>query len=662
VKQLIFILFFLNTSLANAQKQGQNLIDSLLSVLPVIKDDSTRITIYNSLSYEYRRVDVDEGIRYGSLAAALSKKINWKQGLAEAYRVTGVNYVSVTVLDTALDNLERSLAIFKEIDNLNGIAKVYGTLGNLYNLKGEIPRALEMHLKALSINEDLKDERNIAGNLSNIAVIYFDLGKIKEAIAFLERAVKLNLKYNNKTFLAINYHELSRIYESLNEYDKAFEYSSKAYNTSREIGDKTGMALGREGMGFVYESQQNYSKALEVYASVLAIRKEFDDKLGTTGSLGTIALCYLKMAKEKSADNKRLLDSAYLYAVKGNEVAREIGNLEWQKINYHTLSETQELQGSFEKALASYKTSIVFRDSILNSDKKETIKNLEDKRSIELRDKQIKINELEIANSKKQRWLYMGGITFLVLLGAFLVWQNNSRKRANKKLAFLNKELDQANQTKTRFFGILNHDLRSPVADLVQFLQLQKDAPDLLDEATKARMELQTMTGAENLLQSMEDLLLWSKGQMQHFKPAIKPVAVRTLFDAVERHFYGTQGVEFIFENKDDLFLQTDENYLLTIMRNLTGNAVKALQHISEASITWKASNQDGKAVLSISDNGPGMKGEELKALYDDTEIVGIKSGLGLHLIRDFAKAISCDIDVKTGEGTGTVFTLTVNS
>ena len=661
MKQLIFFLFFLNISLANGQKQGQNLIDSLLSVLPRTKEDSTRVIIYNSLSYEYRRVDVDEGIRYGSLAAALSKKINWKQGLAEAYRMIGVNYVSVTVLDTALDNLEKSLVIFKEIKNRNGIAKVYCTLGNLYNMQGEVPRALEMHLKALSINEDLKDERTIAGNLSNIAVIYFDIGKIKEAIAFLERAVKLNLKYNNKSYLGINYHELSRIYESLKEYDKAFEYSSKAYHTSKEIGDKTGMALGLEGMGFVYESQQNYSKALNVYTSVLAIRKEFDDKLGITGSLGTIALCYLKMAKEEGVNKNRLLDSASFYAGKGIEVAREIENLEWQKINYSTLSEVQELQGRYELSLASYKLSVNFKDSIFNSDKRESIKNLEDKRSIELRDKQLKINELEIANRKKLQWLFMGGIGFLILLGGFLLWQSNSRKRANKKLEFLNKELDQANQTKIKFFGILNHDLRGPVADLVQFLQLQKEAPDLLDEATKNRMELQTITGAENLLQSMEDLLLWSKGQMQHFKPVIKPVAARTLFEGIERHFYGTQEVSFIFENQGGLMLQTDENYLLTIMRNLTGNAVKALKNKPGATITWRAANKNGKAVLSISDNGPGMKGDELKALYDDTEIVGIKSGLGLHLIRDFAKAISCDIDIKTEEGKGTTFILSIH-
>jgi signal transduction histidine kinase len=49
---------------------------------------------------------------------------------------------------------------------------------------------------------------------------------------------------------------------------------------------------------------------------------------------------------------------------------------------------------------------------------------------------------------------------------------------------------------------------------------------------------------------------------------------------------------------------------------------------------------------------------QEFKAMYDDTEVVGIKSGLGLHLIRDMAKAINCDISVDSKIDVGTTFIL----
>lgn len=649
----------MNAFLAGAQKQGQHLIDSLLPLLPAMKQDTAKVKILNNLSYEFNRIDVDEGIRYGTEALELATKLHWKKGMATAHRLIGINYMDVASHDTAMENLEKSLAIFSEINDKAGIAKVYGNMGASYSVQDDRSKALEFHLKALGLNEDLKDERTIAANLSNIGVIYFAIGKIKDAIDMLERAVVLNKKFNNKTYLGINYHELGRFYESLKEYDKSFDFSKKAFDISKEIGDKNGMALGMDGMGYILEFRKDYTGAMKLYKDALQIRLEVKDQLGITGSLGTIALCYLNMAKETTGANRNsLLDSTELYCRKGIDLAKENENLEWQNINYNTIAEVQEMQGKYDLSLQSYKLSVEFKDSLFNADKRESIKNLEDKRAIELRDKQLKINDLEIDNRKKQQWLFIAGLGFLMLVGALLLWQNNNRKKTNNKLQALNGELVKANQTKARFFGILNHDLRSPVANLIQFLDIQKNAPELLDEATKNKMQLQTMTGAENLLQSMEDLLLWSKGQMQHFKPVIKAVPVSTLFENTGRHFYSTQHIQFQFEDAQQLVLNTDENYLLTIMRNLTGNAVKALQQQVDAVITWKAENREGKIILSVEDNGPGIGSKQLKGLYDDKEVIGIQSGLGLHLIRDLAKAIDCKIEVKSEERKGTVFTL----
>jgi hypothetical protein len=61
---------------------------------------------------------------------------------------------------------------------------------------------------------------------------------------------------------------------------------------------------------------------------------------------------------------------------------------------------------------------------------------------------------------------------------------------------------------------------------LIHFLHLQKENPELMDEETKQRMQTKITTGAENLLDSMEDMLLWSKGQMENFKPQPTKLAV----------------------------------------------------------------------------------------------------------------------------------------
>ena len=116
--------------------------------------------------------------------------------------------------------------------------------------------------------------------------------------------------------------------------------------------------------------------------------------------------------------------------------------------------------------------------------------------------------------------------------------------------------------------------------------------------------------------------------------------------------------VEIIFENPEKIQILTDQNYLKTIIRNLTSNAIKALNETEKPTIIWKAWQENNISYLSISDNGKGAENEQFKALYDDKEVAGIKSGLGLHLIRDLAKAIDCQIQVNSKVNEGATFTL----
>jgi C4-dicarboxylate-specific signal transduction histidine kinase len=95
-------------------------------------------------------------------------------------------------------------------------------------------------------------------------------------------------------------------------------------------------------------------------------------------------------------------------------------------------------------------------------------------------------------------------------------------------------------------------------------------------------------------------------------------------------------------------------------MQNLTANAIKALQQTPAAAIKWKAWEENGHILLSITDNGPGMSAEKAKTLFDETAISGSRHGLGLHIIRDLAKAINCQLRFTPETGSGTTFILTL--
>jgi signal transduction histidine kinase len=352
------------------------------------------------------------------------------------------------------------------------------------------------------------------------------------------------------------------------------------------------------------------------------------------------------------------LYKAKKYIIESIELNKKINDLSGISQSLDNLSDFYVIDNDFENALLIFKESRKYKDSIYNSDTKETIKNIEDKQTITLKSKQIEINKLDLATKEKQKWFYISGIGLLIIIGGLLFYQSRNRKKTNQKLQLLNTELDQANKIKTRFFGILNHDLRSPVANLIHFLHLQRENSELLDEAAKTRMQNKTIAGAENLLASMEDILLWSKGQMVNFKPEPKIIAVNQLFDDTKKVFSSYQQIKIDYQNTQDISLFTDENYLKTIIRNLTSNAINAFTTTTKPYIIWKAWQENDINYLSITDNGSGASQEQFKALYDDKEVVGIKTGLGLHFIRDLAKAINCDIKVSSKTNQGTTITL----
>lgn len=63
---------------------------------------------------------------------------------------------------------------------------------------------------------------------------------------------------------------------------------------------------------------------------------------------------------------------------------------------------------------------------------------------------------------------------------------------------------------------------------------------------------------------------------------------------------------------------------------------------------------------LTITDNGPGASAEKFRALFDENVSIGIKSGLGMHLIRDFSKAIDAEIIVDSKENIGTSISIEI--
>lgn len=650
---LLFCLFF--SYLLTAQANNP-VIDSLLVELKKNKTAVAKTDLLIEIAKQYRNLNPNEGIKYGNQALALAKKNNLSEQTIFAMVSISDNYYN-------LGEIEKSLKLIKQANSLakTNTEKIESllSLGKIYLSKADYKQALQIFYQSLAIAEKDKSDDGITSSCYYIGVCYNYLMLPNKAIHYYSKSLASAKKIKNDKRILAALLGIGGQHEFSQQLDKAHQYYTQSLKMAYKLNDPFSIGTVSSSFGNLLFRMDKRDEALKM----IKVAKEKAIQINNYRLLSTNEFLegriYLEMAKKGVRyENKNLLPEAEQLLKNCIETENELGNINVVSQSYELLSEIYSLQNDYKKAKEYYVIHNKYQDSIYNEDTKQTIQSLEDERTIAIKNKEIEINKLKLSNQQKQTWFLIAGLAFLGILGGLLFYQSRNRKKTNEKLQQLNAELDEANKAKTRFFSILNHDLRGPVANLVFFLQLQKESPEMLDEESIQRMQDKTMTGAENLLASMEDILQWSKSQMENFKPQPQKFQIVSLFEDTQKHFSSNENIAFRFENPHNLTLVTDENYLKTIVRNLTGNAVKALANVENPTIFWKAFQENDATILSITDNGKGASQEEFKALYDANEVSGIKTGLGLHLIRDLAKAIDCEIAVDSKINEGTTITL----
>ena len=641
---------------------------------------------YKSLGAKYLFTgDYKNAESYFLKSLKISEEIKFYPATIQNYSNLGTVALVQGKYPEALGHYQNSVRIAEKSKMPQKAALAYSNMGIIYSEQKKYDSAIKYFQDALNMHTIANYNQGISASLGNLGNVYFNTKEYEKAAEYFNKALNKDIEGNNKSGIATEYGNLAGVLSRQNKLQESFENYTKALKINEEIGNKKGIANNNYGIGEYYLKQNKLNEALLFSNQALKLATEIGLKDVQQNVFKNLSEIYEKQGRS---------DSAYVYFKKYFEVKESIDNENNRKqisrlevqYEFDTKEEKYKIQQLLDAEnlkqkgllldLNSAKLSVSNKERDLvklnylktQSDlKTEQLEGVARNKQLLVAEKEVKLkkNEIEIANlniaaKEKQKWYLVGGLLLLTVIGSLFFYQSYIRQQTNKKLALLNTELDKANQSKIRFLGILNHDLRSPVANLIQFLQLQQDNSELMDETTKKRLQTKTMAGAENLLTSMEDILLWSKGQMQNFKPELKKLSVNSLFEDTQKHFESQENVKISFENSEDMQLISDENYLKTIIRNITGNAIKALTKTQNPSIVWKAWTEQGRNYLSITDNGKGSNQAQFKALYDDTEVVGIKTGLGLHLIRDLAKAINCEISVESKLNEGTVFTLAI--
>jgi signal transduction histidine kinase/DNA-binding response OmpR family regulator len=229
------------------------------------------------------------------------------------------------------------------------------------------------------------------------------------------------------------------------------------------------------------------------------------------------------------------------------------------------------------------------------------------------------------------------------------------------------KELDTI---KTNFFTNLSHEFRTPLTLILGPLE------KLLDGKTKAdpSSQYQLMYDhASRLLQLVNQLLDLSSIDAGKMKIEIRCFDVINFVKKIVgsfESFAGDKKVQLNFNSRSEkLECYFDHDKLQKILSNLLSNAIKFNKENGFVNISLSEKMRKGNSFLEIEveDNGPGMTSEVQKNIFDRFyKSQGLSAfegtGIGLALVKELVELHFGEIEVKSTEGKGTRFQITIPS
>jgi signal transduction histidine kinase len=633
---LILFLLFFSVFAVKAQ--------DIASLEKELKDSKIteikRVEILNQLSLFLSFVDSRKALDAANEAIAIAQRINDNIGLANAYRNLSILYFYYDEnYSISMEYLQRALDIFENNHDSIGIANCYISLGHAYRGLRIRDKEIEYHKKSLEIFKRLKITERIGVSSMNLGESYLNNGEYDKSRSLLKYAIMINDSINKLTTLSSCYKAMGMLEYMQKDYDQA----ERNFNKVLEISDRLG---------------DNFQK-ISTIESMIQLASLYKLK-GDNRS----QVAFLKKAAEFSQKNYLMSYLRIIYT---------------ELILYYSKENDQK---SVQKYITEYK---VVSDSINSrqlTDRSGQIGNIVELHNLEKEKRRLEEYNLVQKESLRRRNLIL---LVIIVSGSVLVWLLLNIYRKNKKITEVNQllnsqreiietqrqHLEELNNTKDKFFSIVAHDLRSPLASLKSFSDLLIDQVDSLTIEEIKMMGTQLQLNVDNTIKMTDNLLTWARIQMKDYEVLKEKFYISELTSDIIDFYKGIaneKGITLSCNVENNLTAFADKNQIAFVLRNLVNNAIKFTK--KNGFVVLKAEPIPGAMVqISVSDNGIGISQELKKNIFflgkkqSANGTAGEKgTGLGLILSYEFIKLNGGSIEVESQEGHGTTFKIRFNS
>lgn len=258
-------------------------------------------------------------------------------------------------------------------------------------------------------------------------------------------------------------------------------------------------------------------------------------------------------------------------------------------------------------------------------------------------------------------------LTIAIFIYTLKLYQKRTQKKILKeKERYEQEQKIKLDLMKFQFFTNISHEFRTPLTLILTPLEtLIKQQSDMV---LKKKLD-SIYQNAHLLLSLVNQLLDFRKLEIKGEKVLFKTGNIIQFIKDIYLQFKElstTKNIDFTIETSVDyLLINYDHDMMYKIINNLLSNAFKFTPQNGHIQLTVNKADRNDKEyiMIEVSDTGCGIDEKDLPHIFerfyqikDDNAPVG--SGIGLHLVKEYARLHNGDITVSSQINIGSTFTV----
>lgn len=581
---------------------------------------------------EERELQIAEDLMQKALQIAQehdlpNEKIRVNSALAVIYSLRGEQVSAITIWEDMLEDISEEHSMWYTI--LTNLIVAYGYTKQFY-------RAIDLSYKLLAFYDTHENPEGRLVALINLGNAYRPKSDADKAEECYREAIRIATEIKNYPYLSYALSNLSMNLSDQQRPEEAFEVAQQALELHKNYFSQAHEASSYANIGSILLKSNRDAEALEYLLKALEIFGDYDDVAEIIGVEQNLGQAYMRLNR---------FEEALPHLLKGKELSLSKDYQQAHIKACQVLAEYYEHKGDFASMAAEYKRLAELQSELVEEVSSNMISRQESeylRKKIEMQNDNLKLKnqELEASNAL-----------------------------VNKQAAELqdsNSELQNSLDTLNKLISLISHDVRGPASSISAALRMILE--DEFDEDLKKVLMDDMIRSMDGITDLLTEILLWiqSRKYSSGLEEMMRETEIVPLLNSAMELHKSQAGRKNITIYREFSQLQTtaytEPITLKIVLRNVISNAIKFTPQ--NGMIKLSVIQTDTQAIIIIEDNGVGMDQEkidlllrqELRSSPGTNQEEG--SGMGLQLSLGYLKLMHADLEVKSSQGIGTLFTI----